>query len=1775
MKKRLGRIVSLCLTVALMTTNIGYLPPVNAQPFTGISRKIIEDTDSRATPSTATRLEATKTTPSEATKATPSEATPSNADKNFTLVKIDPEDEDIPEYYSQVTKAGKKFWKFEDRYGAVQYRDYGFIKGEAEFPVWYETDQTGTVTILSDFINPDDEYYDLAPYIYESVKPETSDWEDLSNKIFGDTDTITKFKKDFHTFMNWDESNYSIWSVIQKTDLGYFYYGQIQNERDSFNGWYYADLSGNIRPILQMKTMMLAAENTVKLTLDANGGTIYKQNVYEKDVEPGEYLNKYLNFDELEQNLKRTGYDFWGWFENPEGTGLRYRYNSKITEDKTLYARWHKVGNNVTFYRNYPQGDKSPYSYNTKNIYYGDQIGEFPDLYPVGKGLELKGWYLNEYCTGNPVTPDQIMGETPLSLYAKWGDFDVTYKLHYGYGIDETNLPSEIKAKSTADSATLAKYYLPKLNSNDLFVPGRYDGYWSDEPDSMLGAVIFEKAIKGSWFPTKHVTDLYLRKKIKNIAIDLSYPVYEDGSDWITSGVGGAPYQKYGEVLSDRILQILMNKVPSGKKVYGFYYDEKRTQPIDLSLPLYPHDPHDETTGFVRLMFYMKCAKETSIITFKDFDGSIIMQEPVNFGEDISFPDDPVRNKYTFIGWDKDLGNLSNLLTDTVVTAQYEKNNFKLKLDANSGNFNGNNEKTYSVDKGETLKKYLDESEHELKKNNFKFLGWYSDKKNGLKIEDSLRMPSNDLTLYAHWERSSSEVTFKDWNGTVLERQEVSIGADATLPEIPERPGYTFTGWDKPLTNIQDHTDITAQYSINGYLLTLDGNGGTLEGNSTKEVVVSFDQSFDQVLKDGRDLINRPGYHFDGWYTSALGGTGYAYSGNQMPSIDVNVFAHWSPNTYKITFDPNHKKWVGGEFKEEHTFDTELGTLPAPEIYGWKFNGWWTGKNGSGTKITEHSLVDPKDMIYYGNWLSVAYPVRFLSKVEQPEGESVQTFPVNQVYDEVFHTLPEPEEKGYTFIGWYDGDNKKINPQSIFQPDSGAEGYTYHAGWKANHYKIRFVSNDTDGTPVVTEMNQEYPSQFGTLPTPEKSGYTFVGWFKENGDEATAGSWIEAGDREYKARWIANQYTIHFNRNLPESETVENPQDKTVTYALPVGVLPHLNETGYLFLGWFTELDGGNQVKETTLAALGDQTYYGHWVIGIIDNGNGTYRRPGADGKWNTVDDELWWKGLDGISRNSDDKQILTFSNGTGSYADNGNGTHYRTDSENWISGIEHWWNGTDGIPGTDDDIRIYNGGHGSSGTPIYYIDSGNGMYIRPGASGNWASGTEYWWYGADGKPGTTDDRQIYGLPGGSGYYIDNGDGTYIRPGTGGSWENGTEYWWYGADGKLGTAEDRQIHIIPGGSGYYIDNGNGTYTRSGTGGSWENGTEYWWYGTDGKPGTTEDRQIHIIPGGTGYYIDNGDGTYTRSGTGGSWENGTEHWWYGADGKPGTADDKQIHIIPGGTGYYIDNGDGTYTRPGTDGSWGTNEDETWNNGPDGKPGTADDYKQIDTEPTNPEPTKPEPTKPEPTKPEPTKPEPTDPEPEPPKPTEKSEKSSEREIVTSPIETIIDSKEKLTAPDTGGTFQVDPDNPYDVTYKKSDGSIASNEWVGDGEDWYHVGSRGKLNYDWYLDGQKTWYKLNKETGDKFGAALIGWNHETMDDKKYFFDPKTTQMLTGWQCIDHKWYYFTKQNEAQTYYGTNDTGWAYEPKMPGKPYGSMYQNEKTPDGYRVDENGVWIRK
>ena len=96
-----------------------------------------------------------------------------------------------------------------------------------------------------------------------------------------------------------------------------------------------------------------------------------------------------------------------------------------------------------------------------------------------------------------------------------------------------------------------------------------------------------------------------------------------------------------------------------------------------------------------------------------------------------------------------------------------------------------------------------------------------------------------------------------------------------------------------------------------------------------------------------------PGHSFQGWYPSATGGARiYSYT-KVTKSYDHTIYAHWTPNTYTITFDPN-----GGTVEPASktvTYGSAYGELPVPVREGHTFVGWYTSPEG-GDLITADTL---------------------------------------------------------------------------------------------------------------------------------------------------------------------------------------------------------------------------------------------------------------------------------------------------------------------------------------------------------------------------------------------------------------------------------------------------------------------------------------------------------------------------------------------------------------------------------------------------------------------------------------------------------------------------------------------------------------------------------------------------------------------------------------------------------------------------------------------------
>ena len=124
-------------------------------------------------------------------------------------------------------------------------------------------------------------------------------------------------------------------------------------------------------------------------------------------------------------------------------------------------------------------------------------------------------------------------------------------------------------------------------------------------------------------------------------------------------------------------------------------------------------------------------------------------------------------------------------------------------------------------------------------------------------------------------------------------------------------------------------------------------------------------------------------------------------------------------------------------------------------------------------------------------------------------------------------------------------------------------------------------------------------------------------------------------------------------------------------------------------------------------------------------------------------------------------------------------------------------------------------------------------------------------------------------------------------------------------------------------------------------------------------------------------------------------------------------------------------------------------------------------------------------------------------------------------------------------------------------------------------YHFNENGVMDSGWWKNNQGVWYHLSTDHDGWFGSMDKGWYRDGADGKWYYLNIMTGSMLTGWQEINGTWYYLNPVAPAPTWdWDATQNRWVYANRG-GRPYGSMYVNEVTPDGYHVDASGAWIRE
>lgn len=241
------------------------------------------------------------------------------------------------------------------------------------------------------------------------------------------------------------------------------------------------------------------------------------------------------------------------------------------------------------------------------------------------------------------------------------------------------------------------------------------------------------------------------------------------------------------------------------------------------------------------------------------------------------------------------------------------------------------------------------------------------------------------------------------------------------------------------------------------------------------------------------------------------------------------------------------------------------------------------------------------------------------------EGGDGGTSTQSTYYNETPSNISKPSKTGYTFGGYYTGDDgtdtQIINANGAWLSDKASytngsgkwivrNNYTLHAKWTPNQYTITLNGNGGTGHTSSVKATYNAAALSTSITNPTKTGYNFDGWHKTNGTgqliintggvlqagtdyTGAEGVWTNAGNVTLFAGWTAKQcsITLDFQTGADgyySSGNITNKDVLTATYDAAMtpltGTMPTAAQ-GYAFMGYYDAADGAGTQYYTSTGA--------------------------------------------------------------------------------------------------------------------------------------------------------------------------------------------------------------------------------------------------------------------------------------------------------------------------------------------------------------------------------------------------------------------------------------------------------------------------------------------------------------------------------------------------------------------------------------------------------------
>ena len=336
---------------------------------------------------------------------------------------------------------------------------------------------------------------------------------------------------------------------------------------------------------------------------------------------------------------------------------------------------------------------------------------------------------------------------------------------------------------------------------------------------------------------------------------------------------------------------------------------------------------------------------------------------------------------------------------------------------------------------------------------------------------------------------------------------------------------------------------------------------------------------------DERDIIHLTGLR--GEETAAF----LPVTGREEKRI---VTLTWTADTQRVTIDAQNVLWGSDMPAEGNDLLCRAGeqvTVQIAPAAGYRGIHVFQSDPAVSLSISEGNDAVSFLMPYAPLTLTLTADKLYTVTMDTAGGDPIR--PIQYTVESEAFQLPTPVRTGYIFLGWT-GEGITEPQKTIEIPQGSTGDRTYTANWQVIEYTIiTLLEGGNAGSSQVYFYTVE---QTVTLPTPTRTGYTFLGWTGEGITTPQPNVTIpkgSTGDKTYIENWELTEYniTMDLNGGSGQEKVVYTMTDEDFE-------LPTPTRNGYEFVGWTGE---GITTPQTSVkipkGSTGNKAYTANWQV--------------------------------------------------------------------------------------------------------------------------------------------------------------------------------------------------------------------------------------------------------------------------------------------------------------------------------------------------------------------------------------------------------------------------------------------------------------------------------------------------------------------------------------------------------------------------------------------------